>query len=364
MPEDSEDDAFSEPRTPSLDGVQSDEYITEDGAMSLSPPPSPSMSLHSLGMSPLSPLRHSPVLHRTAKPQYPATVDEDSNQQDLSQDSRDVLVQRLNDLVSRLSGDGGLVGDGIANLHARVDEMEHILGQSSSPQPQKGHRGNQSSVESSSYVGGDGASMLSGLPSPAQPKSPSADASSSDARTEAVPPQQQQQQQSRQSEPEEEARPQRRRSHFGDPSDHARKVLRDAEQLREAMLGVITNLKARQEEQDHIHSLLITRAERAAQRIIYLEDRVQELEDEQSEGEMDILNLQIQLSAIEVQCLGYVPQDADPELVESINHWKAEWDAVKRKRALKKEESANSFFEPPKEQQLRAYAMAVRTPPT
>lgn len=246
MPEDSEDDAFSEPGTPSLDGVQSDEYCTEDGAMSLSPPPSPSMSLHSLGMTPLSPLRHSSVLHRTAKPQHSAAVDQGSSQQDLSQDSRDVLVQRLNDLVSRLSADGGLLGDGIANLHARVDEMEHILCHNSNPQQQKWHQQNLSSVESSS-VGGDGVSMLSGLPSPAQPKSSSADAPSSDARTEALPPQQQ----SRQSEPE-EARPQRRRSHFGNPSDQARKVLRDAEKLSEAMKGVIKNLKARQEEQDVI----------------------------------------------------------------------------------------------------------------
>lgn len=245
MPEESEEDALSEPRTPSLDGVKSDEYYTEDGVMSLSPPPSPSLSLHSLGMSPLSPMRHSPVLHRTAKPpQYPAAVDQDS-QQDLSQDNRDVLVQRLNDLVSRLSGNGGLLGDGIANLHARVDEMEQILRQSSSPKAQKGHRRNPSSVDSGSL--GEGASMLSGLPSPTQLKSPSAGAPSSDARAEALPPQEQ----SRQSEPE-EARPQRRGSHFGDPSDHMRKVLRDAEQLREALIGVITNLKARQEEQDVI----------------------------------------------------------------------------------------------------------------
>lgn len=78
---------------------------------------------------------------------------------------------------------------------------------------------------------------------------------------------------------------------------------------------------------------------------------------------MDILNLQIQLSAIEVQCLGYVPQDADPELVKSINHWKAEWDAVKRKRALRREESA-SAFELSREQQLRASAMVGGTSPT
>ncbi|KAK7948211.1 uncharacterized protein PG986_009097 [Apiospora aurea] len=354
MPEDSEDEAFSEPRTPSLDGDKSQKYYTEDGVISLSPPPSPSMSLHSLGMSPLSPLRHSPVLHRSAKPNHHlAAVDQDT-QEDLSQDSRDVLVQRLGDLVSRLSGAGELLGNGIANLHARVDEMEHILRQSSSPKAQKGHRRNPSSVDSSSH---GGASMLSGLPSPVQQKPPSAGAPSSDpssdARKAAVPPQS-----PHQSEPEETS--QRRRSHFGDPSDHARKVLRDAELLHEALLGVVTNLKARQEEQDHIHSLLITRAERAAQRIICLEERVQELEQEQSEGEMDILNLQIQLSAIEVQCLGYVPEDADPELMESINLWKAEWDAVKRKRALRRGDAAHAF-EPPAEQHFRDSAMTSGT---
>ncbi|KAK6845081.1 hypothetical protein PG995_015191 [Apiospora arundinis] len=345
MSEDSEDDAFSEPRTPSLDGVKSQDYYTEDGIISLSPPPSPSMSLHSLGMSPLSPLRHSPVLHRSVKPRLSA-VDQDS-QQDLSQDNRDVLVQRLNDLVSRLSGGGELLGDGgVANLHARVDEMEQILRQSSSPKAQ-GHRRIPSSSVGSSH---GGAVMLSsGQPSPVQPKIRFSEVPSSDADSAAVPPR------SHQNETEEAS--QRRRSHFGDPSDHARRVLHDAEQLRESLIGVITNLKARQEEQDHIHGLLITRAERAAQRIIYLEERVQELEKDQSESEMEILNLQIQLSAIEVSCLGYVPKDADPELMESINHWKAEWDALKRKRALRKGDSVNAF-EPPREQQLRASAMA------
>ncbi|KAK8087031.1 hypothetical protein PG994_002005 [Apiospora phragmitis] len=318
MPEDSEDEAFSEPRTPSLDGVRSQDYYTEDGAISLSPPPSPSMSLHSLGMSPLSPLRHSPVLHRPAKPHHPA-VDHDS-QQDLSQDSRDVLVQRLSDLVSRLSGDGELLGNGIANLHARVDEMEHILSQSSSPKAQKGHGRNPSSVDSSH----GGASMLSGLPSSVQPKSPS---------------------------------PEHLRQMLGRQSCHCSRT-----KLHEALLGVVANLKARQEEQDHIHALLITRAERAAQRIIYLEERVQELEEEQSEGEMDILNLQIQLSAIEVQCMGYIPKDADPELMESINLWKAEWNAVKRKRALRKGDAAAAAFEPPEEHRLRASAVTSGTP--
>jgi len=46
-----------------------------------------------------------------------------------------------------------------------------------------------------------------------------------------------------------------------------------------------------------------------------------------------MLNLQIQLKAIEVQCLSYVPVDADRELRESIDTWKMEYSALKQKRA-------------------------------
>lgn len=52
---------------------------------------------------------------------------------------------------------------------------------------------------------------------------------------------------------------------------------------------------------------------------------------------MEILNLQFQLKAIEVQCLSYVPKDADQDLRESISAWKTEWSALKRKRARKKD---------------------------
>lgn len=49
-----------------------------------------------------------------------------------------------------------------------------------------------------------------------------------------------------------------------------------------------------------------------------------------------MLNLQIQLKAIEVQCLSYVPEDADEDLRESISAWKAEWSSLKKKRARRK----------------------------
>lgn len=70
-------------------------------------------------------------------------------------------------------------------------------------------------------------------------------------------------------------------------------------------------------------------------------------EDERNEGEMEILNLQIQLKAIEVQCLNYVPKDADPELLDSIETWKSEWSALKRKRARKKGEELAGNSESP-----------------
>jgi hypothetical protein len=46
---------------------------------------------------------------------------------DLTQDSKDVLVDRLNDLLKRLSTGGSLGGADITTLHAKVDEMEKVL---------------------------------------------------------------------------------------------------------------------------------------------------------------------------------------------------------------------------------------------
>ena len=74
---------------------------------------------------------------------------------------------------------------------------------------------------------------------------------------------------------------------------HAEKILAEAQRLHRSLQAVVMSLKARQEEQDvrktclvlarvlmkkqHIHGLLINRAELAAQRIMYLEGRVKEL---------------------------------------------------------------------------------------
>jgi hypothetical protein len=54
-----------------------------------------------------------------------------------------------------------------------------------------------------------------------------------------------------------------------------------------------------------------------------------------------MLDLQIRLKAIEVQCLSYVPVDADRALRESIDTWKMEYSALKQKRARNKASLSN-----------------------
>lgn len=81
---------------------------------SLSPPPSLSpggASLHRLGISPFA---QRPLATR---------ADASSSSHDDARDSRDVLLQRLADLMERV-GDSRLDDDAVSELHRRVDEME------------------------------------------------------------------------------------------------------------------------------------------------------------------------------------------------------------------------------------------------
>ncbi|RYP68020.1 hypothetical protein DL771_006943 [Monosporascus sp. 5C6A] len=237
------------------------------------------------------------------------------NEQGLMQEGKHVLIRRLNDLAAKIDqGDGG--GDESLNrLHAMLDEMESVfLGDGRHQELELGRT----------------------KPSGSAPRDPSGDAQTRELQ-----------------------RPERimhDRSNTLTPakSPSSSKESEGTHHDRETSLGHDNTLSAVDAEcvvaeaqnlcrglEAHIHDLLIMRAERAAQRIIYLERRVQELEDERNENEMEILNLQFQLKAIEVQCLSYVPKDADQDLRESISAWKTEWSALKRKRARKKDYSAD-----------------------
>lgn len=113
----------------------SDDDGDDDKLPSLSPPASPSLSLSSLGLSPLSPLRRpfSPPTLAPSSPLYPQSESDNpgpdnEDHEDIAQDSRAALVQRLNDLAARLSRRQHRVQDeSIDILHAKVDELEHVL---------------------------------------------------------------------------------------------------------------------------------------------------------------------------------------------------------------------------------------------
>ncbi|RYO86534.1 hypothetical protein DL766_003021 [Monosporascus sp. MC13-8B] len=305
------------PRTPPRNGLDRPQILRrkdDTATPEVSPLASPSMSLPSLGMSPLSPLPRqilSPFMDPSSSPR---SAGNRLNEQGLMQDGKHVLIRRLNDLAAKLDhGDWG--GDESLNrLHAMMDEMESVFSDD----------GRHRELE-----------LGSPKPSRSVPSNPSGD----DLAREPQRPEQTIHDQRNALSPAKSPSLSREAgliNHNGETSLGHDDVLSavDAERVVAEAQNLCRGLEA------HIHDLLIMRAERAAQRIIYLERRVQELEDERNENEMEILNLQFQLKAIEVQCLSYVPKDADQDLRESISAWKTEWSALKRKRARKKDYTA------------------------
>ena len=111
----------------------------------------------------------------------------------------------------------------------------------------------------------------------------------------------------------------------------ANSIIAEVNALNEELTTVVTNLRARQEESDHIHSLLVERAERAAQRIIFLQTRISYLEEELRENDDELQYLRICLKALEVQ----MPPNPDMELQQCIRTFKQDYQALKKKRVNK-----------------------------
>ncbi|KAI0479241.1 hypothetical protein GGR56DRAFT_369248 [Xylariaceae sp. FL0804] len=323
---DSSENSDTDPQTPPSHEQQNHLQLrhvddaTASASSHLSSPVSPSFSLHSLGMSPYSPV------HRFAAPfarlsSSPQSHRDHAGGEDVTQDSRDILVQRLTDFAARLTQQHQVNGDHVTSLHAMVDDMENTLDAGTYPLRQKTNRPDSSE----SYVADGRKTSNSSWETPKLKRSSldTFDRSSIMHPSSLV-------------ETEEAAGDMDAElTHVTALSPAQTKtIVAEAQNLCKELGAVATHLRARQEETEHIHELLVTRAERAAQRILYLEERLRELE--RNEGEMEMLNLQIQLKAIEVQCLSYVPKDADHELRESIAHWKTEWTTLKRKRARRK----------------------------
>lgn len=295
-----------------------------------SPPASPSLSFHFLGRSPFSPLRHRSSTARLPSPAPPSRSADDLL--DVAQDSKDVLIQRLNDLAAKLSAQDEVQGESVDSMHAKVDELEHVLAHGWGNGSRR-HTRNQSSLSLSAASGDLG----SGTPRSSWLKSRLSEVAIPTVPT-ALP---QTETLKEETDNEQTSRDDQQEADAHTKPQYADYILTQAQILQRSLEEVVANLQAREEEQEHIHDLLITRAERAAQRIIELEERISELEAERNDGEMEVLNLQIQLKAIEVRCLGYVPKDADPDLLQSIDTWKTEWSALKKKKRARKKKDTS-----------------------
>ncbi|KAG6006758.1 hypothetical protein E4U21_006743 [Claviceps maximensis] len=115
----------------------------------------------------------------------------------------------------------------------------------------------------------------------------------------------------------------------GMTAPQAKKVIAEMGKLNDELSAVVSNLKARQEESEHIQGLLIERAERAAQRIIFLQNRITYLEQELQENDGELQHLRICLKAVEIQ----MPPHPDKELQRCIAAFKDDYQALKRKRS-------------------------------
>ncbi|KAI1245547.1 hypothetical protein MGN70_012437 [Eutypa lata] len=313
----------SPPRTPpdrnSLDKAHVLHRQNGTATPSFSPLASPSMSLPSLGMSPFTPsgrpvsppFMGSSPSSRSRTPQL--------NQDDLPLGSKITLIQRLTDLAMKINQENRDEDKSLNKLHAMMDQMESVLSDHS--HHQDAEVGDSGPSKSSPRVPSDNA-----VREPQAPEDAMHDGSN----------------------PVTPVKP--------SPSSKESHESKGEDQTRSERATKISGVDA---ERIHIHDLLIMRAERAAQRIMYLEKRVQELENERNENEMEILNLQFQLKAIEVQCLSYVPKDADQDLRESISAWKTEWSALKRKRSRKKEYAGSATSGSP-----QSHARTIGSPGT
>ncbi|KAK2607236.1 hypothetical protein N8I77_005929 [Diaporthe amygdali] len=280
--------------------------------------------------------------------------DSDMTADDITQDSRDVLVQRLNDLAQRLSG-ANVRTENIEALHAQVDAMEKVLSRRHRSPNRLSSARRSASLQPGSRprslvlpTGSDGRDAL-GIMAPMSPswlkshfqRRPSMhgerDETSDLHKASPVPP------------PARHYQPPTEQSGLmhanatptggSSPkisSEMADSIVMEAEALCAEMSTVIESLQKRREESDHLHAVSVQREEAANERLREQAARIDELEAAVAEDESELRYLKIQLRGIEAQCAGYIPRGADPELDESIRSWKRDWATLRDKWATRR----------------------------
>ncbi|TVY73612.1 hypothetical protein LSUE1_G005204 [Lachnellula suecica] len=294
-------------------------------------------------------IAHFPVLHRQlASPTNTRFSGSLTSQDDLTQDNKDVLIERLNDLVQRLSKHGASIEDNaVTNIHHMVDGIETLMRE----------KPKEPLIEDTDSESEDGVTReqesLWGPPLPLTPvrntrmrlpeswKSPQRSSPAPTIEETTVP-----KTADDQEEVEEIAMQVSQPSASTNKEMSAPKVAEiasEAEELAAQLSQTVAELQIRREESDHIHDLLVTRAEKAAERILLLEYRIAEMEDDFSSNQSELKFLRIQLQAIEAQTSQYIPLSADKDLANSITKWKFDWEEIDRKSRARRKKCHGSI---------------------
>jgi hypothetical protein len=211
-----------------------------------------------------------PVLHRQFSSPTSTFLLESSPSQDLTQDNKDVLIERLNDLVLRLSKDSFVEDRIISAIHTGVDRIELLMKdggkESQKKSPQVGSESKHSRGNSEDIFWGSPLTPTRNVRM-RFPESPTSPRHSIHPRPQIS-------------------------------ADRAIEIANSADELSSKLLATVAELQVRREESDvslpqitkspgpftakanfiqHIHDLLVTRAEKAAERILVLEYRIKEM---------------------------------------------------------------------------------------
>ncbi|KAF6844687.1 hypothetical protein CMUS01_00871 [Colletotrichum musicola] len=286
-----------------------------------------------------TPVAKSPLARSWTEDDLTASVHSDEN---ATQTTRDTLglVQRLNELAEKLLSGEEVPDTNVSAMHGKLDEIESVMTGQVPPLPQETPQGKPKTWPQNGQS--EEHESLWTSPSPSWFRSGLSDISPSFRSS------------FRRDTPSPEPTVEKK------PAVDTFRIASEAAKLNTELETLVTNLKARQEESEHIHQLLVTRAERAAQRIIFLQSRVRDLyvvkfcvalgavvltrrrEEELQENDSELTYLRLGLKAIEVQ----LPAGVDSDLAQSIQNWKADWTALKRKRAKHKSFDRSAYSTP------------------
>ncbi|KAG4430464.1 hypothetical protein IFR05_014053 [Cadophora sp. M221] len=250
-------------------------------------------------------ISHFPVLHRQLTS---PTCDkfQEPPDEDFTEDSKDVLIDRLSDLVLRLSKVSSLKDGAVSAIHKEVDKIEILVKgveKTNSPRTQMSRKISGLSNDEDFW----------GPPTPTQNIKMRLPVLSQNSSPRIV---------------------------FEPPPSKAVEVAKAAEELSSKLSSTVAQLQVRKEESDRIHDLLVTRAERAAERILVLEYRIAEMDDDYQSSQSELKFLRIQLQAIQVQCTNCIHRhDDDPELTDSIKNWKIDWEDINRRAKARRQKS-------------------------